>query len=189
MSVVLPPLQALRHAASLPEANFRLAMRRLVGAVSIVTSSDGQTPVGLTATAVTAFSSEPARLLTCINLKGTTFRAIAENRRMAVNVLALHHTELAKTFGGATLSHDERFSRAQWSTLVTGAPVLLDALAVFDCVVDEMMVAHSHAVMIGEIKSVLLSPLQAPPLLYADGNFTTIAQQHLAGGNTARKAA
>jgi len=56
-------------------------------------------------------------------------------------------------------------------------------------VVDEMMVAHSHAVMIGEIKSVLLSPLQAPPLLYADCNFTTIAQQQLAGGNTARKAA
>ena len=163
----LPPLQALRHAASLPEANFRLAMRRLVGAVSIVTSSDGQTPVGLTATAVTAFSSEPARLLTCINLKGTTFRAIAENRRMAVNVLALHHTELAKSFGGAPLSHDERFGRASWGTLVTGAPVLLDALAVFDCVVDEMMVAHSHAVMIGEIKSVLLSAVQAPPLLYA----------------------
>ena len=65
---------------------------------------------------------------------------------------------------------------AQWGTLVTGAPVLLDALAVFDCLVDEMMVAHSHAVMIGEIKSVLLSPLQEPPLLYANGAFTTVSQ-------------
>jgi flavin reductase (DIM6/NTAB) family NADH-FMN oxidoreductase RutF len=37
-----------------------------------------------------------------------------------------------------------------------GAPVLRDALAVFDCKVDEMMVAHSHAVIIGEFKAVLL---------------------------------
>lgn len=170
----LPPLQALRHAASLPLADFRLAMRRLVGAVSIVTTTDGKTPAGLTATAVTSFSAEPARLLACINLKGTSFRVIAESRRMAINLLALRHADLARLFGGAPVSHEERFGLAQWGTLATGAPVLLDALAVFDCVVDEMMVAHSHAVMIGEIKSVLLSPRNESPLLYADGQFTTV---------------
>lgn len=174
----LPPLQALRHSASLPLADFRLAMRRLVGAVSIVTTLDGDSPAGLTATAVTSFSAEPARLLACINLKGTSFRAIAESRRMAINLLAHHHADLAKQFGGAPVSHEERFGLAhpssKWGTLTTGAPVLLDALAVFDCVVDEMMVAHSHAVMIGEIKAVLLSPRNPAPLLYADGQFTTL---------------
>ncbi|AOW15364.1 flavin reductase family protein [Hydrogenophaga crassostreae] len=173
-----PPIQALRHAASLPVADFRLAMRRLVGAVSIVTTIDGETPVGLTATAVTAFSAEPARLLACINLKGTTFRAIAESRRMAVNLLAVHHTELAQKFGGAPVSHEERFGLGQWGSLVTGAPILNDALVVFDCVVDEMMVAHSHAVMIGEIKSVRLNPNPLAPLVYADGAFTTISPPH-----------
>jgi flavin reductase (DIM6/NTAB) family NADH-FMN oxidoreductase RutF len=173
-----PPIQALRHAASLPVADFRLAMRRLVGAVSIVTTIDGETPVGLTATAVTAFSAEPARLLACINLKGTTFRAIAESRRMAVNLLAVHHTDLAQKFGGAPVSHEERFGLGQWGSLVTGAPILNDALVVFDCVVDEMMVAHSHAVMIGEIKSVRLNPNPLSPLVYADGVFTTISHPH-----------
>jgi flavin reductase (DIM6/NTAB) family NADH-FMN oxidoreductase RutF len=175
---VLPPLQALRHSASLPLTDFRLAMRRLVGAVSIVTTLDGTTPAGLTATAVTSFSAEPARLLACINLKGTSFRAIAESRRMAINLLAYHHAEIAKQFGGAPVSHEARFGLAQWGTLVTGAPVLLDALAVFDCVVDEMMVAHSHAVIIGEIKAVLISPHNNAPLLYGDGQFTTL-QSHI----------
>ena len=174
----LPPLKALRHSASLPLDDFRLAMRRLVGAVSIVTTLDGDAPAGLTATAVTSFSAEPARLLACINLKGTTFRAIAESRRMAINLLAHRHEDLAKQFGGAPVSHDERFGMARWGTLTTGAPVLMDALAVFDCVVDEMMVAHSHAVIIGEIKAVLLSPRNDEPLLYADGQFTTL---HRAG--------
>lgn len=174
----LAPIQALRHAANLPVADFRLAMRRLVGAVSIVTTIDGDTPVGLTATAVTAFSAEPARLLACINLKGTTFRAIAESRRMAINLLGIQHIELAQKFGGAPVSHEERFALGEWDSLVTGAPILLDALAAFDCVIDEMMVAHSHAVMIGEIKSVRLSPHHPDPLLYADGTFTSISKPH-----------
>jgi flavin reductase (DIM6/NTAB) family NADH-FMN oxidoreductase RutF len=59
-----------------------------------------------------------------------------------------------------------------------GAPVLRDALAVFVCTVDEMMVAHSHAVIIGEFKVVLLSPRSDEPLLYADGLLTTL---HKAG--------
>lgn len=170
----LPTLQALRGTAALPVDDFRLAMRRLVGAVSIVTTTDGEAPAGLTATAVTSFSAEPARLLACINLKGTTFRALAESRRMAVNLLAHRHAALARSFGGAPLPHGERFGAAAWGHLATGAPVLLDALAVFDCVVDEMMVAHSHAVVIGEIKAVLLHPTPGEPLLYADGHFTTL---------------
>ena len=169
----LPTLQALRGTAALPASDFRQAMRRLVGAVSIVTTTDQEGPAGLTATAVTAFSAEPARLLACINLKGTTVRALAESRRMAINLLALRHADLARSFGGAPVSHEERFGRAAWGRLATGAPVLLAALAVFDCVVDEMMVAHSHAVMIGEIKAVVRHPRNEAPLLYADGQFTT----------------
>lgn len=169
----LPTLQALRGTAALPPPDFRLAMRRLVGAVCIVTTTDESGPAGLTATAVTAFSAEPARILACINHKGQTFRALAASRRMAVNLLGLRHAALAQSFGGAPMSHEDRFTQARWTRLATGAPVLLDALAVFDCVVDEMMLAHSHAAMIGEIKAVRLDPAPDAPLLYADGRFTT----------------
>lgn len=57
---------------------------------------------------------------------------------MAVNLLAIHHKELAQRFGGAPVSLEERFGMAQWGTLVAGAPDLLDALAAFDCVVDRI---------------------------------------------------
>lgn len=170
----LPPLQALRRAAGLPPSDFKLAMRRLAGAVSLVTTTDGQRLTGLTATAVTALSAEPARILACINLKGSTFRAIAESRRMCVNLLALRHAALATRFGGAGPAAGDLFEAGQWDTLVTGAPALRDALVALDCVVDEMMVAHSHAVMIGEIKAVQIGARSEPPLLYADGRYTTI---------------
>ena len=171
----LPPLQALRRSACLPPGDFRLAMRRLAGAVCIVATTDGQRPTGLTATAVTSLSAEPARLLTCINLKGSTFRSITDSRRMSVNLLTTHHTDLATRFGGAgPAGASELFEPTLWDTLATGAPILREALVAFDCVVDEMMVAHSHAVMIGEIKAVQMHPGGHAPLLYADGRYTTL---------------
>ncbi|WP_399685715.1 flavin reductase family protein [Xenophilus sp.] len=174
---LLPPLQALRRTACLPPSDFRLAMRRLAGAVCIVATTDGQRLTGLTATAVTSLSAEPARLLACINLKGSTFRVVADSRRMSVNLLAQAHTGLAQRFGGAGPGAGELFETGRWDTLATGAPILRDALVGFDCVVDEMMVAHSHAVMIGEIKAVQMHPGNQPPLLYAEGRYTTLAPQ------------
>lgn len=174
-ATALPPLQALRRAACLPPGDFRLAMRRLAGAVCIVATCDGPRFTGLTATAVTSLSAEPARLLTCINLKGSTFRCITESRRMSVNLLATHHADMASHFGGAGPGAGELFAPARWDSLATGAPILRDALVAFDCVVDEMMVAHSHAVVIGEIKAVQMHPGRHAPLLYAEGAYTTLA--------------
>lgn len=172
----LPPLAHLRGEPNVAVHDFRQAMRRLVGAVTIVTSTDGRTPVGLTATAVTSFSAEPARLLVCVNLRGSSFRTIAESRRMGISLLAAGQEGLARSFGGLADGDEDRFAPHRWDTLVTGSPVLRGALAVFDCVVDEMMVAHSHAVLIGEVKAARLGATEQAPLLYASGQFTTLQE-------------
>ncbi|WP_422097111.1 flavin reductase family protein [Variovorax sp.] len=169
-------IESLRCEPNVGASDFRRAMRCLVGAVTVVTSTDGQTPVGLTATAVTSFSAEPARILACVNLQGSSFRTIAQSRRMAVNLLALDQSALALAFSRQGEA-GERFDPAHWETLVTGAPVLRGALAVFDCVVDEMMVAHSHAMLIGEVKAARITDAQGLPLLYACGQFTTLRDE------------
>ncbi len=174
MTQDLPALARLRCEPNLGAGDFRRAMRCLVGAVTVVTSTDGQTPVGLTATAVTSFSAEPARILACVNLQGSSFRTIAQSRRMAINLLSVEQSAIAKRFAGMGDASEERFDPARWHTLVTGAPVLRNALAAFDCVVDEMMVAHSHAMLIGEIKAACVAEHHALPLLYASGQFTTL---------------
>ena len=180
MAHALRALEQLRCEPNLDAGDFRRAMRCLVGAVTIVTSTDGQTPVGLTATAVSSLSAQPARILACVNLQGSSFRTIAQSRRMAVNVLSARQSSLARVFAGWGGGQDERFDPCEWDTLVTGAPVLRGSLASLDCVVDEMMVAHSHAVVIGEIKAALLCEPDALPLLYAGGQFTTLQQGALA---------
>ena len=92
---------------------------------------------------------------------------------MSVNVLAQSQEELAKRFADMLGDKNEdHFKYGKWTELVTGAPVLEEALAGFDCAVEEMLVAHTHAVIIGEIKDVIVND-GLKPLLYSRRAFTT----------------
>ena len=55
---------------------FKQGMRRLGGAVTIVSVAHDNIWAGLTATAVTSLSSSPPRLLACINQQGATFETV-----------------------------------------------------------------------------------------------------------------
>ena len=152
---------------------FRDGMALLTGAVNIVATRNGEARSGLTASAVCSFSAEPPRLLACINFSGNSFQQIAESRCMSVNVLAQSQEELAKRFANMLGSEDEdRFDYGNWTELITGAPVLAEALAAFDCAVEEMLIAHTHAVIIGEVKDVIVNG-GVKPLLYSNRAFTT----------------
>lgn len=153
---------------------FREGMRRLTGAVNLITTAHDGKLHGLTATAVCSLSGQPPRLLACVNVIGKTFEYILQSRRMGVSVLGYRHMDLAKRFASMT-SEDPaaRFADSDWTTLHSGAPVLADALVGFDCTVDEIFVTPSHGVIIGEIKHVLFGEGEKP-LLYANGQFTTL---------------
>ncbi len=152
---------------------FRAGMAQLTGAVNIIATRNGKIKSGLTASAVCSFSAEPPRLLACVNFNGNSFQHIAQSRCMSVNVLAQSQEELAKRFADMSGDKNEdHFKYGKWIELVTGAPVLEEALAGFDCAVEEMLVAHTHAVIIGEIKDVIVND-GLRPLLYSRRAFTT----------------
>lgn len=157
--------------------HFRRGMRRLTGAVNLVTTAHEGKLHGLTATAVSSLSGQPPRVLACVNVVGTTFQYILQSRRMGINVLGYRHLELARRFANMTdIGPADRFSDAHWISPHSGAPVLSDALVAFDCIVDEIFVTPSHGVIIGEIKHVSFGP-EGDPLLYNDGNFTTLRHE------------
>lgn len=158
---------------NLDTERFRNGMAQLTGAVNIIATRNGDIRSGLTASAVCSFSAEPPRLLACVNFNGNSFQHIAESRCMSVNVLAQSQEHLAKHFAGMLGENPEdRFKFGKWTELVTGAPVLQEALAGFDCTVEEMLVAHTHAVIIGEVKEVIVNGGKKP-LLYLNKAFTT----------------
>src|SRR5246127_1155804 len=80
--------------------DFRLAMRRLAGGVSIISGAGPDGPLGVTATAVTSLTAEPPSILCCLNRSLELEAAVKETGRFAVNMLRTDHHDLAERFAG-----------------------------------------------------------------------------------------
>lgn len=158
-------------AADVEPEEFRTTLRQLAGAVSVVTAGRGDDRSGLTATSVTSFSAEPPAVLVAVNLRSSALPAIRAYRHFAVNVLNAGQQPLADRFAGRDgLRGAARFQGSDWASLVTGAPVLVGALAVIDAELEEVIERHSHALLIGRVKAVA-SDGQAGALLYWRGDY------------------
>jgi len=154
-------------------AEFKLGMRCLAGAVNIISCSNDGHSYGMTATAVCSASAEPPTVLACINRGTTTHEAIARAGLFCVNVLRQEDRELSGLFSGAQKG-EGRFREGQWTRLATGAPVLKNALAAFDCRVVNRMTHGTHTIYLGEVQELLIGR-KGKPLLYADGQYAKLA--------------
>jgi flavin reductase len=154
--------------ASVEPLLFRDAMSRLGAAVHIVTTAGTGGKSGFTATAVCSVTDQPATLLVCLNRGSTSAPIVAQNGVFCVNTLAASEEKLANLFAGrGGVSRAERFNVGEWTTLKTGAPVLLSAVVAFDCRCVEIKAVASHNVMFGVVEAVRLGPT-VPALVYHD---------------------
>src|SRR5918995_1073032 len=106
---------------------FKTGMRTLAGAVNIITSAHSGHRYGMTATAVCSATAEPPTVLVCMNKLATTHGAVTKSKVFCVNVLRTEDWQLSTTFSGGQTG-DARFKTGNWTRLVTGSPVLIDAL-------------------------------------------------------------
>jgi flavin reductase (DIM6/NTAB) family NADH-FMN oxidoreductase RutF len=162
----------LRHADS---AAFRHAMRALSSGVAIIACGEGEARVGCTITSLASLSLAPPTLFVCLARSSTTLAGLREERAFSISLLAARHVALAHRFSGHGGAHGaRRFDGAQWITLSTGAPVLADAIAAFDCVVEELIERHSHAIILGAVVS-LREGAAEPALAHRQGDYSALA--------------
>lgn len=155
-------------------AEFRAAMREMAAGVTIVTSGVGVHRRGLTATAVCSLSADPPALLVCVNRDAECHRAILDHGMFCVNVLGASSEALAGRFAGRDgIRGVERFAAGSWGTMATGAPVLQDAVAAFDCSLRESMDGGTHSIFIGQVEAITIGSSQAA-LIYRAGLFSLV---------------
>lgn len=94
-------------------AEFKLAMRRMPGTVALITTRDGDTPVGLAASAVIPVSMEPPSMLISVNRSASPHPAIKRSGRFCVNLLGTAHTDHVSPFSQSAL-RDKRFASDAW---------------------------------------------------------------------------
>ncbi len=146
-------------------------MRALASGVAIVACGDGAERVGCTVTSLASLSLTPPTLFICLARASSTLTGVREAGAFSVNLLAARHEALAHRFSGRGGVHGpRRFGEASWVTLATGAPILTDALVAFDCLVEEVIERHSHAIVLGAVVS-LTEGSDEPALAHWRGGY------------------
>ena len=132
---------------------FIAAMAGAATQVSVVTTDGPAGQFGVTVSAFSSVSAEPPLVLVCINRNSPAIAAIKANGSFCVNLLGDDQTEIANCFAGRpgnVAPYD--FGCADWDVAQTGAPVLAQALANFDCTVETAYDAGTHRIFIGRVQ-------------------------------------
>ncbi|KRE06934.1 monooxygenase [Bosea sp. Root381] len=170
MSVVTPFPKPASRIQDDP-ASFRHAFRHLAGGVSVITTGHGDERTGLTATSVASLSAEPPTVMFGLNLSSSSFPILERSRGFGVNFLNATQKPVADRFAGRKGEKGAaRYADAEWISGMTGAPLLIGALAALDCEVEEIIERHSHAIVIGRVRDIRLGVNDAA-LVYWRGDY------------------
>jgi flavin reductase (DIM6/NTAB) family NADH-FMN oxidoreductase RutF len=149
----------------------RTAFAAFATGVTVVTVG-GESPHGMTANAFTSVSLDPPLVLVCVDLAARMHQALAHAGGFAVSVLAAHQERIARHFAsGDRPAGLAQFASVGWSPGGrTGAPLIDDALAWFECTLEDAYDGGDHSIFIGRLVSAVRQE-HIPPLLFFDRRF------------------
>ncbi|MDZ5696461.1 MULTISPECIES: flavin reductase [Phyllobacteriaceae] len=154
--------------------DYRDAMARFAGAVHVVTTDGRAGRRGVTAIAACSVSDNPPTVLVCLNRENPNNDAFLQNGVFALNTLSSEQQPLADAFSGLTgLPPEERFALGDWEMLSSGAPVLVGAIAAFDCRVIDTKDLATHRIYFGKVTGLRVGA-NLPPLLYHDRGYRVL---------------
>jgi flavin reductase (DIM6/NTAB) family NADH-FMN oxidoreductase RutF len=154
--------------------DFRSAMRRLAGGVSVITAGRGTDIGGMTVTSVSSLSVDPPSLIVSINRSASSWPLLKRYGFFGVNILNADQLDIAERFTGKDgLKGADRFAGAKWVTRASGVPLLSGALAAIECEIEEIIERYSHAIIIGRVLDLQLSGRSAA-LAYWQGQYLAI---------------
>ncbi|MCM2390630.1 flavin reductase [Streptomyces albipurpureus] len=165
----------------LDQALFRHVIGHFMSGVAVITTREGGTDHGMTASAVSSLSLDPPMLLICAHTKAPTHAAVHRAGVFAVNVLGEDQEQLAAQFAGP---RTDKFAGVAVDRGIQGVPLFAEALAALECEVMEDVVGGTHRVFLARV--VGARARDGAPLAYFRGRFgrfelaqDTTAYEHL----------
>ena len=142
--------------------------------VTIVTGCNQGTPSGFTAQSFVPLSLDPELIAVCPARTSDTWPSIQETGAFCVNFLKQDQANLSDRFAQTGV---DRFRELDWTTRVTGSPVLREVAAFIDCSLVREVDAGDHTIAIGKVEELGLMDPEASPLLFYRGGYRTVAPQ------------
>jgi flavin reductase (DIM6/NTAB) family NADH-FMN oxidoreductase RutF len=157
--------KGLKSPMTIQSDAFRDVLRHFPSGVTIVTIKAGEQIHGLTVSAFASISPNPPLVAVVIDHRHHAHKLLEEEgASFAVNILAKDQVDLANRF--AWLKDQDRFAQGNWGTGITGAPILVDALAWLDCSMDGRFPAGTHTIYVGLVQASKVPRPGEDPLVY-----------------------
>jgi flavin reductase (DIM6/NTAB) family NADH-FMN oxidoreductase RutF len=148
---------------------YKAALSKFAGGVTIVTVSAGGELHGMTATSFASVSLDPPLVLVCLERTTRTHSLVVRSGTFVVNVLADHQHSIARVFSQHGL---KRFDNLPHRLGPSNAPVLAGAIAWVECSVYRIDDGGDHEIVIGEVLECGTRP--GRPLLYWDRAYRSL---------------
>lgn len=158
---------------------FRRTLGQFATGVTVVTTSTENGPVGMAVNSFAAVSLDPPLVSWSIRNESKNLKSFTEGNHFAISVLAADQVEVCSIFGRP---QDGQFDLVPWSKSVHGDPLIGQALAHFECTVEEVVPGGDHQILIGRVQK--FTRFSGEPLLFAQGQYKA-AVEHPQLANTA----
>lgn len=168
--------------ADLDAYTLRTVLRRFATGVAVVTTWDGDHPIGTTVNSFTSTSLRPPLVLVAFDRTRRIVPALRRAGRYAVNILGEDRQDLSDCFAGGpapAIDNNGGDDRAELCGAgsqrgATGLPVLVDAIAALECTIVDVHRAGDHDLYIAQVDAALASGERPMPLLYYSGRYLRI---------------
>ncbi len=154
----------------------RVAMRRWVTGVAIVTSQFDGMSHGMTVNSFGSISLDPPLVTVTMNLDTRTCHLVQQSGVFAVTVLSADQQPRAELFAGRIDTGADRMEGLDTFSLITGAPLIPGGLAFVDCRVVSQHPLHLSMLFIGEVVAAQTTPpgMGLDPLIYHNRTFARL---------------
>lgn len=133
-----------------PES-FAEVLRKVPLVVSVVTVGRGGAENGLTVSWAAPVSFEPPQFMIAVDKHHFSVDFLQSTKNFAVNILRADQQRIAGQFARQSMAGEDKLAGLRLKESQTGAAILADALAWFDCELKEVHETGDHLLVVGEV--------------------------------------
>jgi len=149
-------------------SEFRRVLGHFSTGVTVVTGAGNDGPAGMAIGSFSSVSLDPPLVMFCPGRESSTWQHIEETGAFCVNILTGDQKDVCGVFASPS---DDRFAGIDWTTEVTGSPVIPGSLAWIDCELHAVHDGGDHHIVVGLVKALGTAADVGGPLLFFQGGY------------------
>lgn len=155
---------------TIDSSEYRRVLGHFPTGVTVVTAADDNGAAGMAIGSFASVSLDPPLVMFCPGNTSASWLRMKEIGAFCVNVLGDDQADVCGVFAGKA---DDKFEGIEWTTEVTGSPVIPGSIAWIDCEVHAIHDGGDHDIVVGLVKALgtVDDADERGPLLFFQGGY------------------